>query len=246
MPGSRARSVRNKVGRMVMGQETSSRQGAASPWFARVAAELLKAGKADEALLVCLAGTRAFPRYMTGRLVLGRCFDALGRHIEAMLEYRHVIERFPDNPVVAALVKNAREREQQGFGAFREEHLARLHARKDRLTFEDYVGAREEPFRDSSVERILRELEDAPKRIVPSPEGDAAPPPPPPPEPAGRMVTATLAEIYASQGEYGEAIEAYRKLAEQRPGSAERYQRRLRELEDLRRTRDPDGPAPGG
>ena len=230
-----------------MGQETSSRL--ASPWFARVAAELLKAGKADEALVVCVAGTRAFPRYTTGRLVLGQCFDALGRHIEAMLEYRHVIESFPDNPVVAALVKSAREREQKGFEAFREEHQARLHARKDRLTFEDYVGAQEEPSRDSSVERILRQLEGAPKRIVHPPEGDAAPPSappsPPPREPAGRMVTATLAEIYASQGEYGEAIEAYRKLAEQRPGSAERYQRRLRELEDLRRARDADGPAPG-
>jgi hypothetical protein len=54
------------------------------------------------------------------------------------------------------------------------------------------------------------------------------------------MVTATLAEIYASQGEFGEAIDAYRKLAEQRPGSAERYQKRLRELEELRRLQDPD------
>jgi cytochrome c-type biogenesis protein CcmH/NrfG len=48
-------------------------------------------------------------------------------------------------------------------------------------------------------------------------------------------VTATLAEIYASQGEYNEAIEAYRTLAAQRPGSAERYQKRLAELEELRR-----------
>jgi cytochrome c-type biogenesis protein CcmH/NrfG len=48
-------------------------------------------------------------------------------------------------------------------------------------------------------------------------------------------VTATLAEIYASQGEYDEAIEAYRTLAVQRPGSAERYQKRLGELEDLKK-----------
>jgi tetratricopeptide (TPR) repeat protein len=231
---------------MVMAQETSNKQGGASPWFARIAAELLKAGKADEALHICVAGTRAFPRYTTGRLILGKCFDALGRHVEAMLEYRHVIENFPDNPVVAALVKNAREREQKGFDAFREEHLVRLHARKDRLTFEDYVGAQEEPPQDSAVERILRQLEDATKRIVPAPEGEEIAPPPPQPEGAGRLVTATLAEIYASQGEYGEAIDAYRKLAEQRPGSAERYEKRLRELEDLLRAHDPDGRAPGG
>jgi tetratricopeptide (TPR) repeat protein len=54
-------------------------------------------------------------------------------------------------------------------------------------------------------------------------------------ESSGRFVTATLAEIYASQGEYHEAIEAYKKLAERRPGSAERYQKRLVELEELKR-----------
>lgn len=225
------------------GQETSHRQGnnGASPWFARVASGLLKSGDPEEALRVCLAGTRAFPRYTTGRLLLGQCFDALGRHVEAMLEYRQVIEIFPDNPVVAELVKNAKEREQLGYSAFLEQRLARLHGRKDRLTFEDYVGS-QDVSHDSSVERILRQLEEAPKRIVPPPEGEepAAAPSMPSPEPAGRLVTATLAEIYASQGEFGEAIDAYRKLAEQRPGSAERYQKRLRELEELRRLQDPD------
>jgi tetratricopeptide (TPR) repeat protein len=158
-----------------------------------------------------------------------------------MLEYRQVIEIFPDNPVIAELVKNAKEREQLGYSAFLEQRLARLHGRKDRLTFEDYVGS-QDVSHDSSVERILRQLEEAPKRIVPPPEGEepAAASPLPPPEPAGRLVTATLAEIYASQGEFGEAIDAYRKLAEQRPGSAERYQKRLRELEELRRLQDPD------
>lgn len=229
---------------MAMGRETSHRQGgnSANPWFARVAAGLLKSGEPEEALRICIAGRRAFPRYTTGRLILGRCFDALGRHVEAMLEYRQVIEIFPDNPVVAELVKDAREREQHGYEAFLAQRLARLRGRKDRLTFEDYVGTHEESH-DSTVERILRQLEEAPKRLaVPPPwEEPAAVPPPPPAEPAGRLVTATLAEIYASQGEYGEAIDAYRKLSEQRPGSADRYQKRLRELEDLRRTQDPAG-----
>jgi hypothetical protein len=85
------------------------------------------------------------------------------------------------------------------------------------------------------VEQIIRQLEGAPRRI---PVQDA----PPAPEAArqvpaspARFVTATLAEIYASQGEYDEAIEAYRTLAVQRPGSAERYQKRLAELEDLKK-----------
>jgi len=215
--------------------------GAATPWFARVAAGLLEAGDVEAALRVCSVGTRAFPRYATGRLMLGRCFDALGRHVEAMLEYRQVIEIFPDNPVVGELVKNAEEREEQGFAAFAEEQKARLQKAKDTLSFDELVGPAPDPSRSTSVEQIIQQLEEAPRRIQPPPPGT--------PEvqvvvesagPGGRFVTATLAEIYASQGAYDEAIEAYRKLALQRPGSAERYQKRQHELEELKRSHEAD------
>jgi tetratricopeptide (TPR) repeat protein len=214
--------------------------GAASPWFARMAADLLDSGETKEALRICVEGTRVFPRYTTGRLVLGRCYEALGSHVEAMLEYRRVLEVFPDNPLVRELLKRAELEEQQRFEAFAAEWEARLQGRKDRLTFEDYVGT-PGPAGDPSVDLIIQQLESAPRRI-PLQEG------PPPPEPAreapaspARFVTATLAEIYASQGEYDEAIEAYRTLAAQRPGSAERYQKRLAELEELKKTQQ--GPA---
>jgi hypothetical protein len=45
--------------------------GATSPWFARVAADLLDTGNIKEALRICVEGTRVFPRYTTGRLMLG-------------------------------------------------------------------------------------------------------------------------------------------------------------------------------
>ena len=50
-----------------------------------------------------------------------------------------------------------------------------------------------------------------------------------------KIVTATLAEIYATQGEYKEAIEAYKKLVSQRPIEAERYVKRITQLEELSR-----------
>lgn len=210
--------------------------GAATPWFARVAAGLLEGGDVAGALRICAVGTRAFPRYATGRLLLGRCFDALGRHVEAMLEYRQVIEVFPDNPVVSSLVMNAEGREQQAFETFGEAQKTLLQPTKDTLTFEEFLGSPADASRSTSVERIIKQLEDAPRRIQPPADGDVAPlPAVESTEPAGRFVTATLAEIYASQGEYDEAIAAYRKLALQRPGSAERYQRRLHELEELKR-----------
>ena len=228
--------------------------GAASPWFARIAADMLETGNMKEALRVCVEGTRVFPRYTTGRLMLGKCYEALGSHVEAMLEYARVLEVFPDNPLVRELLRRAEQREQQGFDAFAGEWQARWQGRKDRLTFEEYVGAPAPPA-DGSVEQIIERLEGAP-RIVPAPEIHVPPPPEPqaPREPApeasqappaqGRFVTATLAEIYASQGEYNEAIEAYRTLAAQRPGSAERYQKRLAELEELKNRTD-QGTPPG-
>ena len=218
--------------------DTSLRGGAAtpaSPWFARIAADLLDSGDIKEALRICQEGTRVFPRYTTGRLVLGRCYEALGSHVEAMLEYRRVLEGFPDNTLVRDFLKRADQREQQGFDAFAAQWQARLQGRKDRLTFEEYVGAPNPPV-GQSMEEIIQKLESAPRRI-PVPDSPAPVPEGPREAPASpsRFVTATLAEIYASQGEYDEAIEAYRTLAAQRPGSAERYQKRLEELEELKR-----------
>ena len=45
------------------------------------------------------------------------------------------------------------------------------------------------------------------------------------------MVTPTLAEIYASQGEYGAAIQAYEILMFSHPGKTAEYQQRIRELQ---------------
>ncbi len=45
------------------------------------------------------------------------------------------------------------------------------------------------------------------------------------------MVTPTLAEIYASQGEYGAAIQAYEILQFSQPENSGKYQQRIRELQ---------------
>ena len=209
--------------------------GAPSPWFARTASDLLEAGNTKEALRICVEGTRVFPRYATGRLILGKCYESLGSHVEAMLEYRRVFEMFPDNPVIADLVRNAGKREQEGFELFAAERQAHLQGRKDRLTFEEYVGSTSNAG-ETSVEQIIQQLEEAPRHLpVSSPDPAISPTEQESLPQSGRLVTATLAEIYASQGEYDEAIEAYRTLVAQRPGSAERYQKRLAELEDLKR-----------
>jgi hypothetical protein len=54
--------------------------------------------------------------------------------------------------------------------------------------------------------------------------------------PAGMgFVTPTLAEIYAKQGWFDDAIKAYRTLARNKPAEKERYEKRIAELEELKK-----------
>jgi tetratricopeptide (TPR) repeat protein len=52
------------------------------------------------------------------------------------------------------------------------------------------------------------------------------------------MVTPTLAEIYASQGEYGAAIQAYEILQFSKPEQSGSYQQRIRELQQKRNEKE--------
>jgi tetratricopeptide (TPR) repeat protein len=151
-----------------------------------------------------------------------------------MLEYRRALKMFPDNPTVQRLLKQAEQREQEAFRVFSEDRSHKLRERKETVTFEKYVEE-DVGHKESSAEFLLRRLQEV-KKAVPS-----IPDRPVPDESQtqnvspSKIVTATLAEIYATQGEYKEAIEAYRKLASQRPIEAERYAKRIAQLEELSR-----------
>ncbi len=62
-----------------------------------------------------------------------------------------------------------------------------------------------------------------------------------PVEDDGRIVSATLAEIYARQGAFNEAILTYRLLKRTRPERAEECDRRIRELEEKLPPKAPNG-----
>jgi len=204
-----------------------------SPEFARHAKEYLESGEVQKALELCLEGTAEFPWYGTGALVLGQCYDALGRTVEAMLAYRRALKAVPDNPVVQSLLKSAEDREQQAFEAYAESQARLLKAKKESASFESYVSEGGEES-ESSVEVLLRQLQGAKRIVPPGPEAQPGEEPAPASDaPTTRIVTATLAEIYANQGQYREAIKAYRTLCEQRPEEAHRYEKRLADLEEL-------------
>lgn len=99
-------------------------------------------------------------------------------------------------------------------------------------------GSAAEP--EENFDDLAERLQNA-ERIVPQ---AGASPEPPAEEPASSgsfdagMITPTLAEIYASQGEYQAAIQAYEILMFSQPGRTAEFQQRVRELQQLKMEKD--------
>ena len=185
-----------------------------SPLFARLASSYLKEGQVQRAAEVCTKGLKDFPEYPTGHLVLARCFEALGRNVEALVEYRTVLKSFPDNLPILNLVEAIERKEQEAFRSFAEERLQVLRRKQ--------AMSPKRPVAESAQRtRHVQEQEDQePEEAVPN---------------TAKIVTATLAEIYSSQGEFGEAIQIYKRLSEEKPSEAEAYRKRISELEETAR-----------
>ena len=207
-----------------------------SPVFARLASYYLQEGQLQRAMDICLSGLKHHPNYASAHLVLGKCYEAMGRNIEAMLEYQRALKAVPDNRTVTDLLKTVEQREQETFRKFSEERTKTLKDRDETVTFDQYA-VEGSPSKETTADFLLRRLQDVKKSAptaAPVRTGDdetsrqkITP---------SKIVTATLAEIYATQGEYKEAIEAYRKLVSQRPVESERYTKRIAQLEELSRT----------
>jgi tetratricopeptide (TPR) repeat protein len=203
--------------------------------FARQAAALLMRGEAPAALQVCKEGVALHPAYLTGVFMLGRCHEALGQYAEATAELRRAARKVPRNASVQRVLRRIEAAEREEFEAFTARRRQTLSVEADSQSFEAYAAAHQ-PAAESAVDFLLRQVEQV-KRTV-SPE-------PPSREPSeresargnGKIVTPTLAEIYASQGEYGEAMKAYRKLMTLRAADAPQFEKRLAELEALARSR---------
>ncbi len=200
------------------------------PSFARVAAQHLLDGDIHRAVDLCTRGIAAFPRYATGYFVLGKCYESLGRTVESLVEYRRALSILPDNSEVQLLVKHAEEKEQKEFQKFAKEQEKKLDGKKETVPVEQFL-AKQPAAEESAIEYLAKRLQDV-KRMKPetssASEPDAV-------EPGNelRFVTVTMAEIYASQGAYREGIKAYREILDQRPEEKERYEKRIRELEEL-------------
>jgi tetratricopeptide (TPR) repeat protein len=162
--------------------------------------------------------------------VLGECYEAKGKYADAAEYYRRALAIHPDSYLLHRLLTASEKRLQQSQApeVDDEQHGGRI-------LDEVQEGGIPRTSSESGVEFMLRRLSEAKGASTgsssPSVSNDAGKKLPS----SSRIVTVTLAEIYASQGEYLEALHAYRQLVEQRPEEADRFQHRLAELEELAR-----------
>jgi len=197
-----------------------------SPWFARQAAERLAGGDAAGAVRVCTEGLERYPWYTTGMLLLARAYEELGRSAEAILEMRRAVGVYPEMQSLREALRRVEQREQQEFDTFVGQQEQSLSDSANTLTFEQYIEGKADEG-ESAVNFLQQQA--VKKEEKEEEPGDAHLKPEAPP----KIVTPTLAEIYAAQGEYQEAINAYRALMGRRPDDSEQFQKRIQELEAL-------------
>jgi hypothetical protein len=145
--------------------------------------------------------------------------------------------------------------EEESFEQYSARMRAEMTGTEGTLSFEEYVESNgsleaaeapppsdEEPAalppapESTDIESLTEKLQNA-KKITPIINlADRTPRPASEAEtPAGTgFVTPTLAEIYAKQGWYDDAIKAYRTLIVTKPAEREKFEKRIKELEELK------------
>jgi tetratricopeptide (TPR) repeat protein len=175
--------------------------------FAALAEAYRKRSLLREAIEVCRRGLRAHPNFLSGRVALARAYAEAGQMDPARKELEKVVSSAPDNLVAQRLLADI----------YREHHhLDLLEKTLHRILALD-AG-------DEKARQGLAWIEQQRRGGQRTAEAEPA---------AGRrIVTRTLAEIYASQGYHDKAFEIYQELSSRQPENA-LYHARLADLKEL-------------
>lgn len=210
-----------------------------SPLFARLAHGLLAHGEVSRAETLCERGIELYPHYTTGRLIQARCLAARGRYADAIGALDAVAESYPGNVLLGMLGEEWRERAAAVGEADDDDRAVSVPAAEEPAP-ETPRGWEDSAAVTEHTEVLHGDAGEPPSPVPSNHPGGVVPILQPVPaslnrasfiEP-DRIVSRTLAEIYASQGAIAEAVETYRILLERMPEGRDRWADRLRELED--------------
>ena len=168
--------------------------------FAPLADAYRKSGDTAKAIEILEKGLEQFPRYASGRVILGKCFYDTGATERAKAEFRRVLELDPENMVALKYLGDimlAEERRPEAAECYR------------RLLAVDPTNA--------EVTRSLKEMEDSfvAREIDLADRAGARD------ERPRELATLTLAGIYAAQGYHNKALAIYREVLAREPSNGE-------------------------
>ena len=180
----------------------------ASLVFAALAEAYRKEGLPDRAIDLCRKGLRRHPQFVSGRVALARAYADSGKADMARQELEKVVSAAPDNIAAQKLLAEIYRKDQ------RTDLLEKTCYRILALDATD-AQARE------ALDWVRGQREKASDTLTGGPEADCPP----------RIVTRTLAEIYASQGYFQRAFEIYEELSLREPANP-LFHARLAELKE--------------
>ncbi|MDA0986130.1 MAG: tetratricopeptide repeat protein [Bacteroidetes bacterium] len=214
------------------------KQNPASPLFARLADALLSLNKTDEALLLCQNGIEKYPDYAAAYVVLGKINLKLGNFISAKNNFLTAIQKSPTNQIAVKLIQNIPEEkltepEKINFPQF--EEFEKTHEVKipenELITIDEFLSIKKIQTEEENINQMdeLAQLLSQAEKITPVevsenstlPDIELFEP---------FIVTPTLAEIYANQEEFSDAIELYKTLIQKRPDQKDEFVKRIEEL----------------
>jgi tetratricopeptide (TPR) repeat protein len=202
------------------------------------------AGRFKEAEELCRAGLAKYPHYSTARIVLGKCLAETGRGDEGLESLRGVLRSYPDSGIVRQLIEEIEAKNSQT----KPDVIAQVEvvvpepvagpvaavesSPKVEIAPIVEVPIVVEPIALPEVPVLARLTPQRLERPSVAVEIVVEPPKVGSSEVVddGRIVSKTLAEIYAGQGAYEEAILTYKLLKGKRPAEAVEIEKRIAEL----------------
>jgi len=217
------------------------------------AVQYMRAGDTPKAVPLLERVTTRMPQYVTAHVLLARMYEAADRGEDALRTWEHAAFLLPGSPTIRAGVRRVLRQQPSlpATASTKPRTKPRPEDRRDEASPSAEAssagaattGASPEPPRAEApasaaaaealeaegedLDRLIEDLETA--RIVPRPDLDDIPEPDLDDD-IDDMVSETLARIYSSQEQFGEAARIYEKLAVMDPDRAEEMEAKAKAM----------------